>query len=444
MMADAVAEAQRRQLAAPRAPPPEFRGAALAMQSERAHEWIVSGPSETGKTFAALYRLNQLMREYPGAQAAIVRKTYKSMTGSVLQTWERKVIAGQPDVTTYGGSRPEWYEYANGSRVFVGGMDNPDKLLSSERDFVYANQAEEFTLDDWEKLTTRATGRAANAPFAMVFGDCNPGAASHWILRRPSLKLMYSRHEDNPTLYDAAGNITERGRATMLVLDALTGVRKDRLRHGRWVSAEGAVYEFDPGLHEIDAFPVPAHWRRIRVIDFGYTNPFVCQWWACDEDGRMYLYRELYMSRRTVRAHAEQINALSAGESYEATIADHDAEDRATLSESGIFTLPARKDVTVGIQKISERLKVAGDGRPRLFVMRGSLVEQDQRLAEARKPTCTRDEFDVYMWPKSQDGRPVKEAPIKENDHGMDAMRYAGAYLDGGAGSTGIANPFFD
>lgn len=435
MMAEAVAEAIRRQTARPA---PEFRGAALAIQAERAHEWIISGPSETGKTFATLSRLDRLMREYPGAQAAMVRKTYKSMTGSVLQTWEKKVIAGAPDVSIYGGSRPEWYDYANGSRVFIGGMDNPDKLLSSERDFVYVNQAEELTLDDWEKLTTRATGRAANAPYAMVFGDCNPGAATHWILRRAALKVLHSRHEDNPTLYDAAGVITARGLATMAVLDALTGVRRERLRHGRWVSAEGAVYEFDPGLHEVDAFPVPAEWRRVRVIDFGYTNPFVCQWWACDPDGRMYLYREMYMSGRTVRAHAAQINALSAGETYDSTVVDHDAEDRATLAESGIYTQAAYKDIGVGVQRVQERLRPAGDGRPRLYVMRGALVEQDARLAEARKPTCTRDEFDVYMWPKAQDGRPVKEAPVKENDHGMDALRYAVMYFDRGR-PVGIA-----
>ena len=34
---------------------PAFRGAALAVQSLTAKEWIIAGPSETGKTFATLY-----------------------------------------------------------------------------------------------------------------------------------------------------------------------------------------------------------------------------------------------------------------------------------------------------------------------------------------------------------------------------------------------------
>jgi hypothetical protein len=35
------------------------------------------------------------------------------------------------------------------------------------------------------------------------------------------------------------------------------------------------------------------------------------------------------------------------------------------------------------------------------------------------------------VWPKTADGRPVKEAPVKENDHGCDALRYGVVYLDG-------------
>ena len=30
------------------------------------------------------------------------------------------------------------------------------------------------------------------------------------------------------------------------------------------------------------------------MVDFGYTNPFTCQWWAMDHDGRLYLYREIF------------------------------------------------------------------------------------------------------------------------------------------------------
>jgi phage terminase large subunit len=406
------------------------RGAAAALWCCKDPELVIAGPAETGKTFAALQKLDACMWKYPGAQAALVRKTRHSMSGSVLATYENKVLGRGTPVVPYGGKNPDWYDYPNGSRVYVGGMDNPDKILSSERDLILVNQAEELTLDDWEKLTTRATGRAGTMPYAQVIGDCNPGPPTHWIKQRTRLHLLESRHEDNPILFDDAGVVTAQGRRSLSVLDGLTGVRYRRLRLGQWAAAEGAVYEdWDTAIHLIDRFPIPDNWQKIRSIDFGYTNPFVCQWWAIDGDGRMYLYREIYMSQRTVNRHAPQITALSADERYDVTIADHDAEDRATLRETGIATAPARKDVSPGIQAVQERLKPAGDGRPRLFILRDSLVEVDTSLQERRKPTSTAAEFDGYVWQQSPDGRPVKEAPVKVDDHGMDALRYAVMFM---------------
>jgi phage terminase large subunit len=272
-------------------------------------------------------------------------------------------------------------------------------------------------------------------PFQQLIADTNPDNPQHWLKVREAagkLRFYESRHEDNPTLFDPrTGALTPGGRDYIAKLDNLTGVRKDRLRFGRWVQAEGVVYDgWDRNVHLIDPFPIPPEWRRVRSIDFGYTNPFVCQWWAVDHDGRMYLYRELYRTRQTVKVHAGRINESSEGESYELTVADHDAEDRATLRENDVFTQPARKFTAPGRQAVEERLKVQGDGKPRLFVFRDALTDRDESLAEARKPLCTADEFDVYVWPKSKDGKPVKEDPVKENDHGMDAMRYAVMAID--------------
>lgn len=405
-----------------------FRGASLHLQSSEAQEIIISGPSETGKTIAALARIDMLCRQYREVQAVIMRKVLNDTHNTCLQTYLKRIK--HSDVQTYGGNRPQWFDYQNGSRIWIGGMDRPGSTLSGERDIIYPNQAEEFSLEDWEYLTTRATGRAGNMPFGQVMGDCNPSSASHWILNRPSLQVLESRHEDNPILFDDAGTITAQGVKSMAVLDALTGVRKERLRYGRWVNAEGTVYEFDRAIHLIDRFEMPQSWRRIRIIDFGFTNPFICLWLALDDDDRAYLYREIYMTQRIVEDHAADIKRYSAGESIEATISDHDAEDRATLERYGITTQAAIKDVSPGIQAVQNRLRKAGDGKPRLFVMRDSLVERDETLAEARRPINTEQEFDVYSWPKSPDGRAIKEAPLKLNDHAMDALRYGVMYLD--------------
>ena len=229
-------------------------------------------------------------------------------------------------------------------------------------------------------------------PYAQVMGDCNPGGRTHWILEREkvdSLRRFNTRHQDNPVLFNQkTGEITEQGKRSLHVLNQLTGLRRARLLEGKWVSAEGQIYtSYNPDVHLINRFDIPADWRRIRVIDFGYTNPFVCGWWAIDGDGRLYLYRQIYMTGRTVSRHAKQIKELSEGERIDSTICDHDAEDRATLLQEGIPNIPAQKDVGVGIQKVEDRLKVQDDGRPRIFILRDSLVETDETLVEKHLPT---------------------------------------------------------
>lgn len=407
----------------------EAFGGAREFVNYRGPEAIIHGPAETGKTISALYKLHIAADAYPNSSIVIARKTLSSCYGTVLQTFQNKVLFDGCGVEPYGGNKPEWFDYPNGSRIWIAGLDKASKILSAEHDIVYVNQAEELSLDDWETLTTRTTGRAGNMPYSQTIGDANPAWPTHWMYGRESLKLFYSQHSENPALFDqATGKITEQGERTMGVLMALTGLRRTRLLDGKAAQAEGVIYEeWHPALHLIDRFDIPDEWLRFRVVDFGYTNPFVCQWWAVDYDGRMYRYREIYHTGRTVRAHSATIREWSEGEYIIATVCDHDAEDRATLHENGIKTLAAQKAVSVGIDKVKERLKVAGDHRPRLYFLRDSLVEVDHSLKEAHKPTCTEDEFPSYVWGNSK----TKEQPSKEDDHGMDATRYAVMYRDG-------------
>lgn len=406
----------------------------------RAPEVIVSGPYDTGKTITLLQKLNLLMALHQNARALMIRKTYTSLVDSALVTWDKKVHRNQFDedpagypIKKIGGEHPQAYKYPNGGRIVIGGLDKPGKTLSTEYDFIYVNQAEELTEDEWQVLTRAASGRAGNAPFSQVMGDCNPDVPEHWILHRQRLEFYESRHEENPDLFDQeTGEITPEGKIRLAALDAMTGVRYKRGRKGLWVGREGQVYEFDPAVHLIDRFEPPLDWRWFSVVDFGYSNPFVFQLWALDPDDRLYLYREIYMTGRTVARHVKDIDRMVAGRKLASILADHDAEDRATLAEHGYDTDAADKRLTIGIEKVQERLKVAGDGKPRLFIMRDALWEKDRSLEEPpnRRPTCTKEEFPGYVWPETKAGKAADERPVKADDHGMDTMRYMVMHLD--------------
>jgi phage terminase large subunit len=151
----------------------------------------------------------------------------------------------------------------------------------------------------------------------------------------------------------------------------------------------------------------------------------VWQEWVVDQDDRLFRVREIYHTRRLVEDHAARIRELTRGNPPPvAILCDHDAEDRATLERHlGYETSPAVKAVSAGIQSVAERLRRAGDGRPRLFLMRDSLDQRDIELEASKRPCCTEEEWDAYIWDLRQ-GRGKGDLPIKENDHGLDALRY--------------------
>ncbi|MEW2066662.1 phage terminase large subunit [Streptomyces sp. NPDC007346] len=440
----------------------EPRGANLDLLKCRDTEVAAVGRAGTGKTLAACWKLHLTAMKVPELQALMLRATHTSLTATTLITFQRKVAAAalkDGTVRWFGGSGkdPAAFRYANGSTILVAGGDRPEKFLSAELDRVFVDEAVEVTLDLHETLITRLRGQAPT--YKQIILATNPAHPQHWIKQRADggqMTMLTSSHRDNPAYVNRDGSYTQDGQEYMEKLDALTGVRRMRLRDGRWTAAEGVIYEeYDETVHLVDRFAVPAEWPRLWTVDFGFTNPFVCQWWAIDPDGRLVLYREIYMSRRTVDQHARDIlDQVSVVEDDGtrvwteprpiAVVCDHDAEGRAVLSrELGLTTTAAHKAVKSGLQAGKTRLKAAGDGRPRMVFMRDTLVERDEVLADAKRPLCTAEEITSYVWAKPKESalsKPEPEEPLKVDDHGMDAMRYAVAELDL-VGQTSVRSP---
>lgn len=424
------------------------RGGCRRLFETRSPEVVLSGPYGTGKSRACLEKLHQLALLHPGMRACIVRKTAASLDESALVTWREHVIPeamAAGDVRRHGRTLEHGpgYSYRNGSFISYGGMDKANRVLSTEYDIIYVQEAIELTEDDWEALVGRL--RYGRVPFQQLIADTNPDAPTHWLKQRcdgGQTVLIETRHEDNPRLVNEDGTYTVLGADYMTMLDGLSGVRYKRGRLGLWVAAEGQIYDaWDPAVHMVDPFPVPASWRRWWVVDFGFRNPFVLQWWAEDPDGRLYLYREIYMTGRLVEDHARQALDIVApeGEWLEpqphAIICDTDAEDAATLERHlGMGTTAATKDVKPGIERVQARLRPDATGRPGLYIMRGTLVERDPHLQERKKPQCTADEVGGYVWAPDPTlpGKPRKEEPLKVDDHGMDCVRYLVSELDEG------------
>lgn len=467
----------------------EPRGGCKEAFESREEEVLISGSAGTGKSRACLEKIMAVCFLTSDVRALILRKTQRSLGSTALVTWRNYVIKEAletGDVVYYGGSQQEapQYRFKNGSTVTIGGLDNPTRIMSSEYDIVYVQEATEITITDLEFIKTRL--RNWRISFQQLIMDCNPAGNKHWLKLRCNdgkCKLIESRHEDNPRLFSECKSdtenaiayygsstgyvkVTDQGAKYIAILDNLTGVRYKRLRLGLWVSAEGIVYEeFDPAYHvlpweyddEGNQLPLPWEWERYWTIDFGFSHPFVLKCYAYDrEEDTIYMYREIHYTQRTVSEHARQIMSIVTKtvekEYYDhlnkinrisketvwlepqplAIICDWDAEGRRTFEkETGMGTQKAIKNVYEGINAHKDRLKRDRDGYARFYLMADSLVEKDQWLVDNLYPTCTEEEYASYVWKVSADGR-VQDEPVKRDDDGMDTDRYMTMFFDKG------------
>jgi phage terminase large subunit len=230
------------------------------------------------------------------------------------------------------------------------------------------------------------------------------------------MEYIASQHDDNPA---CTPEYVQR-------LSELTGVRRKRFYEGLWCAAEGLVYDnWDRDVHVIDPFPIPQDWPRLRAIDFGFRDAFVCLWLALSPEGKLLLYRQWIKTATLVQDHAAIIHGYSRDEPIVGTVCDHACQERGVLERCSIPTAPANKDVLVGIQEVAARLRLGRDGRPGLMVFINSVVQRDPAMVAGKRPTGVAEEMESYCWSDPRPGGLLKELPKDGNDHALDALRYA-------------------
>lgn len=427
----------------------ELRGAAVDLFACREPAVCIVGAAGTGKSVAAALKIHTVSSRVPNTTSLIVRLTHASLKASTLRSFETSIIADElasGKITWFGGSgrKPPAYMYPNGSVILVGGLDQPGKFLSLDLDRVFIDEASQIGKTAFEVLSTRMRGKAAT--YKQIVMATNPDARSHWIKESADageFPMLTSKHHDNPYLFSRDDKPTAMGDSYLTVLRSLSGIRRARYYEGKWISAEGAVWDgWSPDVHVIDPFPVPDEWRTVWAWDQGFQNPQVFQRWAVDGDGRAYLTHEISVRQRIVEDFASDILDLKETHGWkwpEAFVADHDGSDRATMERHlGIATMKARKAVGPGIQTVANRLTTQKDGKARLYVFRDAVVNRDPLAAADKRPRGLVAEIGGYVWQtiRGTDGVP-KEEPVKQHDHSCDTARYAMMYLDGPAPKAG-------
>lgn len=399
---------------------------------------LLTGSAGGGKSRLAAEKLHGFCQKYPNAMALALRKTRESMKNSTVLFLERVIVGAADTRVTHVPSKSR-FEYSNGSILAYGGMKDEDQReqirsigIAGGVDICWMEEATMFEEDDFNELLARMRGTAAG--WNQVMLTTNPDSPQHWINQRLIIPHKWAKNQEGRhrisnngavgVWYSSALDNPANPETYIVNLQQLTGVAGQRLRDGLWVQAEHAVYP-NFGDHNITEAAeynpeIPVFW----AVDDGFTkdHPRCILWVHEVGENEFVVFDEMYRSYQV----------------GEETI--HEALNRTCLQYADIFGNEYTKPKEVKYKKpeaayldpsaveFANRLWAADVDtvRPRHHVeqgisrIQGLLKDGAGNVSVTIHPRCTRliSEFQSY----SRD--PNTGKPLKENDHGPDALRY--------------------
>ena len=365
---------------------------------------ICDGAVRSGKTLAmGLSFFLWAMTYFEGKKFGVCGKTISSLRRNVLSEllpkleglgmrWKEKRSENLV-ILRYHGRENRFYIF--------GGRDESSASLIQGITFAGVLLDEVALMP--RSFVDQACARCSVAGSRLWF-NCNPAGPTHWFYRewireadkRNCLRLSFTM-EDNPSLTQA---IRERYRRLY------SGVFYQRYILGRWVQAEGRVYDFFTA-DMVGTAPESCEKWYISC-DYGTVNPTAMGLWGL-HGGVWYRVKEFYFNSRaqqrqmTDEEYADALKTLAGGRSIQAVIVDPSAASfLEVLRRRGWRVKKAENDVLSGIRLTADLLKA------------GKLV-----ICQSCGD-CLR-EMEEYVWDLSAGkGDRVK----KEHDHAMDDMRY--------------------
>ena len=328
--------------------------------------FIVKALKETGKVFT------------------ICRKTLPALKGTAY----RDVLELLKELGLYleeNHNKSELSYSLNGNLIEFISVDQPQKIRGRKRDYLWLNEANEFTYEDYQQLILRTTGK--------VYLDYNPSDPYSWIydkvMTRDDCTFIKSTYKANPFL----------DKDTIAEIERLKDIDPDYWRvygMGEIGSIQTMIFRNFQLVDEVQG-------RLVGYgLDFGFTNSPTALVAVYQSDDNLYIKEMLYEKRLTNTDLANKLKEFRIDRQSEIIGDSAEPKSIEEIYRQGFNIKPAKKGagIHLGID-IMRRYK--------LHITKDSL--------NAIK------EFRGYKWATDKNGD-VLNTPVKVNDHLIDATRY--------------------
>lgn len=356
---------------------------------------LYGGAAGGGKSFAILLFCLKRRMEHPGSVGIAFRRTFPELDKSLILESRRMY----PLVGAKWNEAKKCWTFPNTSVQYFGYCEKDGDVYnhqSAQYHDMCFDEATHFTQFQFSYLTSRCrstlTAPDGSPVKALIRLASNPGGVGHgWIFDRyikpwngmkkwrdevtqKTMTFIPARIVDNPVLCEVDPGYYNR-------LRELPEKKFLALAEGRWDVFEGTYFTEWSEKCVLRQHKKPADSTiKFLSLDWGFADPACVLWWEVTPHGRLFVYRELYTTRRSPKELAKDILDMSPPEEEYQYLAaspeiwgkrietENGGETIQELLQSGlgdrIFMQKANNARVPGWLKIREFLKEAPDGFP--------------------------------------------------------------------------------
>jgi len=288
------------------------------------------GAAGGGKSDAMLMALFIAIMSNPGAKCGYFRRTYAQLEGAGGVIMRSKELFTDFPGAKWNGTQRTWTftEQRNGIITF-NHLQNEDDVFdyqSQQFDYIAFDEATQFLRSQYRYLTSRNRSTVKGTYPVMMLAT-NPGGVGHVWFKREFIDIgppeepaevmvesdppAYETHVFVPAYLDDNFILNDRDPSYRKKLENMDRINKARLLEGDWDIHEGQFFgEFDRNIHVIKPFEIPDWWKRFISIDYGLDMAAV-YWYALDDIGFYYVYKELYEPDLSLSDLAKAIRGMT-------------------------------------------------------------------------------------------------------------------------------------
>jgi len=368
------------------------------VMSTKARVNVLIGGAGSGKSYAMAQALIAKFYHETDIQIWVVRKTLPSLKLSIL-----KLIKELLDEYRGDGKFPT-YLYNRTSLIFTYGknqirfmsIDDPQKVMSSEANIIFIEEACELTYKDYQMLKLRLRRKTTGDQINQMFLATNPANIESWLKRKvidleEGVEVNHSTYRDNKYL-----NIEARKE-----LENYTGGWREIYTEGKWLESQELVFT---GWKII---PYSKFYNQIEEITWGVDAGFNHKATLVKayhlKSGNVIWEEMIYKSGLTQEQFAELILKTIPVELTQKYMYVDSAEQGLikSLFDKGVNCMNAKKNVMDGISYCKQYLE--------------GITPESKNLAR---------ELRAYSWKKNKEGE-ILDEPLKFMDDLIDAGRYS-------------------